>query len=271
MYFRSLIAVWAYNLFNPNQGMSIRFWSILIPVVVVAGAAIFIYLDYSEHQTGGLAEEDFHQHVHAEQSDAEGDTGEYETSIQEPDSSDLARILEIEEELDQTDNRSLKIAYYGEIIQRYMKYDRLDGAGDAGYRLAALTDELDDWVNAGDWFYAWLDQEPNENRRYYFASRAAEAYGRALEITPSDYGLRTDKAAALVASGNAERAAEELKLALEENPDHLDANYNLGVILHQMGSKDESISYLRRSVDLAEGTDRQEVVERFISEHDVAL
>lgn len=240
-------------------------------MVVVAGAVILIYLDYSEHQTGGTAVEDFHQYEYGEQSGTEDDAGEYETSIPEPDSSDLARILEIEEELDQTDNRSLKIAYYGEIIQRYMKYDRFDGAGDAGYRLAGLTGELEDWVNAGDWFYAWLDQEPNQNRRYYFASRAAEAYGRALELTPSDYGLRTDKAAALVAAGNPERAAEELKLALEENPDYLDAHYNLGVILHQMGSKDESISYLRRSVELAEGTNRQEIVERFISEHDVAL
>ncbi len=255
--------------------MSLRFWSIVIPILVIAAGAIIIYMDYSDQQeqqsaTPNLPE---HDHVHEEELDATAgsDTAGYESEVTEPDSADLARILEIEEAIEETDNTSLKIAYFGEIIQRYMEYDRLDGAGDAGIRLAELSEEPDDWINAGDWFFAWLDKEPNRTRAFYFASRAAQAYGRALEDRPDDYELRTDKAAALLESGNPERAEEELKAALEVNPEYLDANYNLGVILHQTGSKDESISYLRRSIELAEGTDRQEVVEQFIEENDITL
>lgn len=249
--------------------MSVRFWSIVIPLVVIAGGVFIIYLDYSEQQASQSPNLPQHDTDHAHEGGA--DTAGYDAEVTEPDSADLARILEVEEAIESTDNTSLKIAYYGEIIQTYMKYDRLDGAGDAGHRLAELTDEPDDWVNAGDWFYAWLEDEPNRNREFYFASRAAQAYGRALEHRPDDYELRTDKAAALVASGDPEQAINELEKALEINPEYLDANYNLGVILHQTGSKDESISYLRRSIELAEGTDRQEVVERFIDENEVAL
>ncbi len=252
--------------------MSLKFWSIAIPVAVVIAGAVVIYLDYSDrsdpqpqHDIGHYHEQDTYDH------DSSYDTSAAETALQEPDSADMARILEIEEEIEQSGNTSLQIAYYGEMIQIYMDNDRLDAAGDAGYRLAELTDEKDDWINAADWFYTWLDEEPNETRRFYFAARAASAYANALEKNPQDYELRTDKAAALIAAGQPEEAKEHLELALEENSDYLDANYNLGVILYRMGSIDESISYLRRSNELAQGTERQAMVEEFLDQNDISL
>lgn len=252
--------------------MSLKFWSLVIPVVVVITGAVVIYLDYSDRsQTGPQL--DISQYHGGEEyaNDSDYDTSAAESALQEPDSVDMARILEIEEQLEQTDNTSLQIAYYGEMIQIYMDNDRLDAAGDAGYRLAELTDDKDDWINAGDWFYTWLDEEPNDTRRFYFAARAASAYANAVDKNPQDYEIRTDKAAALIAAGQPEKAKEHLKLALEENPDYLDANYNLGVILYRMGSIDESISYLKRSNELAQGTDRQAMVEQFLDQNDISL
>lgn len=252
--------------------MSLKFWSILIPALIITAGGVLIYFDYSSQQ--GAEELSEFERYHGQQpADHEHtrDTLANQSALPEPDSLQMDRILRIEEEIDQTDNTSLKVAYYGEMIQIYIDSDRLDAAGDAGYRLAELTREADDWINAGDMFYSWLDDEPNESRRYYFAARAAEAYKRAVEQKPDDYELRTDKAAALIAAGEPEQAETELKKALDANEDYLDANYNLGVILYNRGSKDQSISYLKRSVELAQNTERQAMVEQFIEENDITL
>ena len=257
--------------------MSLRFWIVAIPGLIIVLGAFVIILDYYDRdaQESRIAD-GMHQHEHDQsgegnREETDRDGSEEERALNEPDSASLARLLEIEEELEQTDNESLKIAYLGEMIHIYMENDRLDAAADAGYRLAELTGEYEDWKNAGDWFYNWLEEEPNDTRRAYFANRAAQAYQQALNAEPDNYELRTDKAAALNAAGKSDSAKQELRRAIEANPDYLEANYNLGVILHQTGSKEESISYLRRSAELAQGTEREAAVQEFINRRDISL
>ena len=96
-------------------------------------------------------------------------------------------------------------------------------------------------------------------------------YRNALTIDPGNAALRTDLAVEYIRLGKAEDAVTQLEKALAHDPDYLEANYNLGVLLHQMGNKNKSIAYLKHSVELAEGTGYEEKVGTFLQQNEIQL
>lgn len=62
-----------------------------------------------------------------------------------------------------------------------------------------------------------------------YARLAARHYERYLEVRPDDPDVRADLASAYFYAGQTDRAIQEATKVIETDPDHLQANYNLGI------------------------------------------
>ena len=74
-------------------------------------------------------------------------------------------------------------------------------------------------------YYALRDQTGSVQ----FAQKGIEYYSRYLQVNPDDTDVRTDMAALLFYSGSTDRAIQEATAVIEARPDHIQANFNLGI------------------------------------------
>jgi cytochrome c-type biogenesis protein CcmH/NrfG len=79
---------------------------------------------------------------------------------------------------------------------------------------------------------------------------AAEAYRRALEIDPSSVNVRTDYGACLYGMGLPERAIEEFRITLVNDPRHAIALFNMGIVFHDLGQADSAKVYWQRCLEV---------------------
>lgn len=74
-------------------------------------------------------------------------------------------------------------------------------------------------------YYNLRDQTGNVS----FAQKALEYYTRYLATNPNDNDVRTDLAAMYFYTGATDKAIQEATTVLDAQPDHLQANFNLGI------------------------------------------
>ncbi len=79
-----------------------------------------------------------------------------------------------------------------------------------------------------------------------YAQRAITYYERYLAERPDDIGTRTDMAAMYFYAGGTDRAIQETTKVLESEPDHIQANFNLG-IFYWRGRQDYEAAALQFS------------------------
>jgi tetratricopeptide (TPR) repeat protein len=79
---------------------------------------------------------------------------------------------------------------------------------------------------------------------------AAECYRRALAIDGSSLDLRTDYGASLNFMGLPDRAIEEFRKVLKENPDHGIANFNMGIVYYNLQKNDSAKFYWTKYLKL---------------------
>jgi tetratricopeptide (TPR) repeat protein len=92
-------------------------------------------------------------------------------------------------------------------------------------------------------------------RAYYDSARfedAATHYKETLRIDPQYPGARLELGKTYVSQRNPE-AEQELRLAIQQNPNDAEAHYYLGAYLVQQNRLDEAISLLERARDLNPG------------------
>lgn len=70
-------------------------------------------------------------------------------------------------------------------------------------------------------------REQTQNLRY--AQQAISYYEKYLKLVPNDQSVRADLAVAYFYAGQTDRAIQEIGKVLEDNPNHVEGNYNLGV------------------------------------------
>lgn len=63
--------------------------------------------------------------------------------------------------------------------------------------------------------------------------RAATFYERYMELQPDNLDARTDLSASYFSSGKTDQAIQTVNAVLAENPEHIKANFNLGIMLWQ--------------------------------------
>jgi hypothetical protein len=79
---------------------------------------------------------------------------------------------------------------------------------------------------------------------------AAEMYRRALEIDPASPNVRTDFGACLHSMGLPERAMDEFRTVIAENPEHPISHFNLGIVFYGQGMNDSARYYWERYLEL---------------------
>ena len=170
---------------------------------------------------------------------------------QVPLSGDLAEQIE---ELDiaiASDTSALKISLQREKVRVLVQGGRLDMAGDLQSQIAEETGFANDWKRAGDLYYEQMAEETQPQPRSQMANQAVHAYQEALELDPENLDARTDMATAYLNTGNPMLGVTEIKKVLETDPNHLNANFNYGLMLARINRNEEAISQLELVLSLS--------------------
>jgi hypothetical protein len=85
-----------------------------------------------------------------------------------------------------------------------------------------------------------------------FAQKGIEYYAKYLEYVPDDGDARTDMAVLYFVSGSTDRAIQEVTTVITANPDHLEANFNLGIFYWQgRRAYEDAARQIMKAVDIA--------------------
>jgi len=119
-------------------------------------------------------------------------------------------------------------------------------------KLEADPNDPEALKNVANAFYNLRDQTGNVQ----YAQKAIEYYERYLKLRPDDQDVRTDLAAMYFYAGATDRAIQTATQVIEASPDHVQANFNLG-IFYWRGRNDYQAAALqfKKVVDLTQNGD----------------
>ncbi len=102
-----------------------------------------------------------------------------------------------------------------------------------------------------------------QTSRVRFAQLAIKYYQRYLELNPGDVDARADLASSFFYAGQTDRAIQEALFVIERAPDHVQANYNLG-IFYWRGRNDRASAsaQFRKVVELTRDGDAHALAAR---------
>lgn len=122
-----------------------------------------------------------------------------------------------------------------ELVALFVRENRLDLAAEAQEEIARMVDSELEWVRTGNLYYDHMELQGSAVRTA-FARKAITAYERALEINPDNLDARTDMALAFFYDPlRPMEAIQNITMVLEADSTHIQANYNRGYLLFQIG------------------------------------
>ena len=144
-----------------------------------------------------------------------------------------------------------KQALLEELVQSYAGAGRLDLAGRQQEALAAELNTSEAWATAGNMHFDWMEGQSGPER-VKAAQRAARAYEKALELDGNNLDVRTDLGVAYLNDPSSPMLAiQNTNQVLEADSNHVQANFNKGVMLAQIGRTDEAIRLFRKVMQLS--------------------
>ncbi len=196
---------------------------------------------------------DFHTHIDIDNTD----------QVQE-------RINEIEKRLEEIGHNEQAVPFYGELNLLYRQIGRFDAAGEAVRHIGLVHDEASDWWESAILFYSWAVTLPDPEEALVYLNKSRESFEIAIEQVEIP-GLLTDYAILLYSIGDVDAALNSLELAsAHEHPTFLSFLYS-GVILNEKGKIDESISYINKSLDLADTTEEINFIYSVLAEASIEI
>lgn len=169
-----------------------------------------------------------------------------------PVASQYALVVDSLQALVHSGDETIALEAQRELVRFMAEIGRIDRAAIEQQRLARRTGSTADWRHAGTLLYAWMEAVYNE-RKTDVALLAIEAFGKVLEQNPDDVDIRADLGWAYQYDPqNPMEAIRQTNLALEQDPDHLAANYNRAVFLLRINRINEALEQFGRVVVLAE-------------------
>lgn len=230
-------------------------WYLFFFAAAAAGVAVIVYFDMQSNNTAE-AERAAAIAAHPQGFEQTNETFfdfHGDLDISDPDAIP-ARVAQIEQRLSEMDPLSrAAIPFYGELMLLHQRVGRLDGAAQASRHIAMIVNDPQDWWNAAMLNYNWAETIADDALRNHFLILAAECFEEALDITQNSE-LLTDYAVALASMNRDEDALGALDTAIADHEPYFRAFLAKGMILYHHNRIDESISYLRRSIEIA-GTD----------------
>ncbi len=117
---------------------------------------------------------------------------------------------------------------------------RPDRAALVQEEIARQLDTPEAWRRAGNLFYDWMEMVDGPAKAA-LARQVIAAYRRVLEKDPDNLDVRADMAIAyLYDPENPMEAVRQTQLVLEQDSTHIQANFNLGIMLLQINRLEEA-------------------------------
>ena len=159
-----------------------------------------------------------------------------------------------------------RAARLAEVVNLYLTRGLLGPAAGAQAEVAEEVGTAQAWADAGNLAYQAMQAEEGP-QKVTLATQAIEAYTQSLELDPDNLDVRTDMATAYLATNNPMEGVRQIRQVLDQNPDHVQANFNYGVMLSMIGRTDQSIVQFERVRDLVQpGSDIHQQAELAIRE-----
>ncbi len=128
---------------------------------------------------------------------------------------------------------------------------RTDLAAAEQHLLAQSNGALEDWKLAGDLFYDAMATEADPNKKQRLAGGAVLAYEQTLAMDVDNIDVQTDLATAYLNTGDPMKGVAEIKKVLETDPNHLNANFNYGLMLARISRLDQAVAQFEKVRGLA--------------------
>lgn len=169
-----------------------------------------------------------------------------------PEDAGLAGSLsETKDQLEAATDPGRRQALLEELVQSYAGAGRLDLAGREQEKLAAEVNSAEAWATAGNLHFDWMEGQSGPER-VRSAQRASKAYEKALELDPDNLDVRTDLGVAYLNDPSSPMLAiQNTNMVLDVDSNHVQANFNKGVMLAQIGRTDEAVRLFRKVTQLS--------------------
>lgn len=165
-----------------------------------------------------------------------------------------ARVDSLTRAIDTADGAERMRALREELVRVYVHAERYERAGSVQERIAEQVGTAEAWARAGNFYYDGMMRASGSTRTEY-ARKAISAYRRSLELDPDDLDVRTDMAVAyLYDPENPMQAIRQTDRVLEQDPDHVQANFNRGVMLLQIGRSEQAVDQFQKVMSLTPDT-----------------
>lgn len=166
-----------------------------------------------------------------------------------------AEVDRLEGEIEAASTEDERLDAQEQLAGLYAQAGAFDRAAPLQQEVAEARQTALAWADAGSLYLAHMLRTQGSDRADY-AARAAENYERSLELNPDDLDVKTDLATAYLNDAtNPMRAVQTVKEVLEENPDHVRANFNYGLMLAQINRTDQAQAQFEKVVGLTEPED----------------
>jgi Tfp pilus assembly protein PilF len=167
----------------------------------------------------------------------------------------LAEVERLEGEIEAAATENERLEKQEQLAGLYAQSGAFDRAAPIQQEVAEGRQTALAWADAGSLFLAHMLRTQGNDRADY-AQRAAENYERSLELDPDDLDVKTDLATAYLNDAtNPMLAVETVKAVLEEDPDHVRANFNYGLMLAQINRVDQARVQFEKVVGLTDPSD----------------
>ncbi|MFC2085624.1 tetratricopeptide repeat protein [Bacteroidota bacterium] len=139
-----------------------------------------------------------------------------------------------------------------QLVALYADNGRLDLAGREMGLVAERLNTADSWAQAGNLHFDWMEQQSG-NERLQASKRASVAYEKSLTLDPENLDVRTDLGVAYLNDpASPMPAIRETNAVLEADSNHVQANFNKGVMLLQIGRNADAIRLFEKVKSLTD-------------------
>lgn len=121
-------------------------------------------------------------------------------------------------------------------------------------KIAEVTNGEKDWLNAAYRYFDAFQMTDDSIVRTAMVSKAVDSYKRVLEIDSTNLDAKTDLGLCYAeGSGNPMQGIKLLKEVVAENPEHENAQFNLGILSVRSGQLDKAIERFEKVLQINPG------------------
>ncbi|MEM6646225.1 MAG: hypothetical protein AAF730_08225 [Bacteroidota bacterium] len=140
-----------------------------------------------------------------------------------------------------------------ELVNLLIGSGRPDLAANVQEEIAEATKDTRDWERAGMLLFEWMDALPQSAVKTAVAQRTVAALDVVLQVEPDNHDARATLGWAALNDPTAPmRGITETNTVLDQDPNHVQANFNRGQMLLQIGRVEQALEQFQKLLTIVE-------------------